>query len=102
MKKLNAFSFGDIAQLARAPALQAGSQGFEPPYLQKCKKFGMDWGLETESPPIGKGAMEGAGRGRRRAGRSKQDVCDWKPSPLISMYTIFRKRNIVYIYAKRH
>ena len=25
---------GDIAQLARAPALQAGGQGFKPPYLQ--------------------------------------------------------------------
>ena len=25
---------GDIAQLARAPALQAGCQGFESPYLQ--------------------------------------------------------------------
>ena len=29
--------------------------------------------------------MDGAGRGRRRAGRSKQDVCDWKPNPLISI-----------------
>ena len=27
--------FGDIAQLARASALQAEGQGFEPPYLHK-------------------------------------------------------------------
>ena len=26
---------GDIAQLARAPALQAGCQGFKSPYLHK-------------------------------------------------------------------
>ena len=27
---------GDIAQLARAPALQAGCQGFKSPYLHDC------------------------------------------------------------------
>ena len=31
----NWYSAGDIAQLVRALALQARSQGFESPYLQK-------------------------------------------------------------------
>ena len=32
---VNSVKQGDIAQLARAPALQAGCQGFESPYLHK-------------------------------------------------------------------
>jgi len=32
----------------------------------------------------GKGAMDGAVRGRSRPGISKQEVCEWKASPLIS------------------
>ena len=34
-KRRSLFLYGDIAQLARAPALQAGCQGFESPYLQE-------------------------------------------------------------------
>ena len=37
---------GDIAQMARAAALQAVGQGFESPYLHNLKRFGKWWGFE--------------------------------------------------------
>ena len=40
---------GDIAQMARAAALQAVGQGFESPYLQKCTV------LDTLAAGFGKG-----------------------------------------------
>ena len=52
---------GDIAQLARASALQAEGQGFESPYLQekhkiKCffKKKGKSEGLTSRTHSIGR------------------------------------------------
>ena len=36
-QKIETFSFGGIAQLARAVALQAIGQGFESPYLHKTR-----------------------------------------------------------------
>ena len=47
---------GDIAQLARAPALQAGGPGFESPCLHQClnlslDRFGHWWKLpDLENP----------------------------------------------------
>ena len=36
-------SHGELAQLARASALQAEGQGFEPPILQDFKKHSVDF-----------------------------------------------------------
>ena len=36
---LSTFIYGDIAQLARAPALQAGGQGFDSLYLHQAIHF---------------------------------------------------------------
>ena len=41
---------GDIAQLARAPALQAGSPGFESLYLHQ-RKYGADRAYVRDAPP---------------------------------------------------
>ncbi len=41
---------GDIAQLIRAPALQAGGPGFESLYLHQM--HGVEWAYVHSTPPI--------------------------------------------------
>ena len=36
---------GGIAQLARAPALQAGGHRFDPVYLHQTKPYSFEWGF---------------------------------------------------------
>lgn len=54
---------GDIAQLIRAPALQAGGPGFESLYLHHS--HGVVWAYVHPTPPIfllvGVGAISSAG-----------------------------------------
>ena len=48
------FQFGDIAQLARAPALQAGGPGFESPTLHQlsfCVNYGVKQASVCNTPP---------------------------------------------------
>ena len=38
--------YGGVAQLARAPALQAGGQEFDSPHLHQSKRFGLEKHIE--------------------------------------------------------
>jgi hypothetical protein len=53
------------------------------PPLRKKRQIASRWGFEAEPPPTyrRKRRQDGAGRGRSRAGGSKQEVCDRKPNP---------------------
>ena len=90
--------------MARAPALQAGCQGFKSPYLQigdlkrsprraNARRSAQDDESRRMAAvkivPIGKRTegMYVRGMGRRRAGGSKQDVC-----PYLQILTLFDKQ----------